>query len=202
MNKGERTRKDIIEKAFLMAGEIGLEAVSLGALAGETGLSKSGLFAHFKSKEALQLEVINEVTRRFTESVMRPALTQPRGEPRVRVFFERYLDWIAHSRPNGGCMYMSLFHEYDDRPGLIRDRLVASHVDFCNTLSRIVNTAMSEGHFRPDMDVDLFVFEFNGIEMAYHHQLKFLQLPRALELARAAFEHLLARSRAPSDQLT
>ncbi len=87
MNKGERTRKDIIDKAFLMAGDIGLEAVSLGALAGETGLSKSGLFAHFKSKEALQLEVVDEVTRRFTDSVMRPALTQPRGEPRVRGFF-------------------------------------------------------------------------------------------------------------------
>ena len=202
MNKGERTRKDIIEKAFLMAGEIGLEAVSLGALAGETGLSKSGLFAHFKSKEALQLEVIDEVIRRFTDDVVRPAFAQVRGEPRLQVFFDRYLNWIAHSRANGGCLYMSLTHEYDDRPGPIRDRLVVSHSDFCNTLTRIVNAAKDEGHFRPDVDAELFVFEFSGIKMAYHHQLKFLRLPRALDCARAAFEQLLARCRAPADQLT
>ncbi len=79
-------------------------------------------------------------------------------------------------------MYMSLFHEYDDRPGPVRDRLVASQFEFGNTLSRIVRTAMDEGHFRPDVDVDLFVFEFIGIEMAYHHQLKFSQLPRALNM--------------------
>ncbi len=201
MNKGERTRKEIIDQAFLMAGDIGLEAVSLGALAGETGLSKSGLFAHFKSKEALQLEVIDEVNRRFTDGVIRPALAQPRGEPRVRAFIERFLHWIGHGRQNGGCMYMSLTHEYDDRPGPIRDRLVESHNAFHDSLGRMVNAAKAEGHFRPDLDVDQFVFECDGVKMAYQHQLKFLQMPRALDLARAAFEQLLARSRVPSPSL-
>jgi AcrR family transcriptional regulator len=196
MSKGERTRKEIIDKAFLLAGDMGLEQLSLGTLASETGLSKSGLFAHFISKEALQLDVIDEVTHRFTQSVIRPALAEQRGEPRVRVIFERYLDWITNSRPNGGCIYMALFHEYDDRPGPVRDRLVTSHYQFCDTLARIVNSAKDEGHFHPNMDVDQFVFEFNGIEMAYHHQLKFLQLPRAIEHARVAFDALLARSRA------
>jgi AcrR family transcriptional regulator len=195
MSKGQRTRKDIIDTAFRMAGDIGLEAVSLGVLASETGLSKSGLFAHFKSKEVLQLEVIDEVTRRFTADVMRPALAQPRGEPRVRTFFNGYLNWIGHSRTNGGCLYMSLCHEYDDRPGPIRDRLVASYSDFCGTLARIVRAAIEEGHFREDVDVELFVFEFNGIEMAYHHQLKFLRLPNAMQHAQGAFEQLLRRSR-------
>ena len=195
MSKGARTRKDIIDKAFLLAGDIGLEALSLGTLAAETGLSKSGLFAHFKSKEALQLDVIAEVIARFSASVIRPAIAAPRGEPRVSVFFQRYLEWIAHCRPGGGCIYMALCQEYADRPGPVRDRLIASQMEFNQTLARIVQTAKDEGHFRADLDVELFTFEFMGIEMAYQHQLKFLQLPGALPYARAAFDDLLARSR-------
>jgi AcrR family transcriptional regulator len=195
MSKGERTRKEIIEKAFLLAGNIGLEALSVGALATQTGLSKSGLFAHFKSKEALQLEIIDEVITRFTRSVIRPALAEPRGEPRLRVFFEHYLDWIAYCRPNGGCVYMALCQEYADRPGPVRDRLIASQVDLRETLARVVQTAKDEGHFRADLNVELFTFEFTGIKMAYHDELKFLRTPGALSHARAAFEDLLARSR-------
>ena len=202
MSKGERTRKEIIDKAFLLAGNIGLEAVSLGVLATETGLSKSGLFAHFKSKEALQLDVIAEVLDRFSKAVIRPAVAEPRGEPRLRMFFDRYLDWIVHCRPNGGCIYMSLCQEYADRPGAVRDKLTAGEADFAATLGRIVQTAKDERHFRADLDVELFTFEFVGIEMAYQHQLKFLQLPGALPHARAAFAQLLARSRAPSNPST
>jgi AcrR family transcriptional regulator len=197
MSKGARTRKEIIEKAFLLAGNIGLEGLSLGVLAVETGLSKSGLFAHFKSKETLQLEVIDEVVERFSHAVIRPALREPRGEPRVRFFFERYLDWIAHCRPGGGCIYMSLCQEYADRPGPVRDKLVASQRDFQDTLGRIVQTAKDEGHFRADLDVGQFTFEFIGLEMGYQYQLKFLRVPHALPHARAAFTGLLARSRAP-----
>lgn len=197
MSKGARTRKEIIEKAFLLAGNIGLEGLSLGVLALETGLSKSGLFAHFKSKEVLQLEVIDEVIERFSHAVIRPALREPRGEPRVRLFFERYLDWISYCRPNGGCIYMSLCQEYADRPGPVRDKLVSSQRDFQDTLARIVQTAKDEGHFRADLDVELFTFEFIGLEMGYQYQLKFLQLPDALPHARTAFTDLLARSRAP-----
>ena len=202
MSKGQRTRKDIIDKAFLLAGDIGLEALSLGVLATETGLSKSGLFAHFKSKEALQLDVIEEVIDRFSKSVIRPALSEPRGEPRVRVFFDRYLDWVAYCRPNGGCIYISLCQEYADRPGPVRDKLVASQVEFSATLARIVQTAKDEGHFRADLDAQQFTFEFIGIEMAFQHQLKFLRSPNALPYARAAFDDLLARSRVLSDQPT
>ena len=105
MSKGERTRKEIIDKAFILAGDLGLEALSLGALAAEAGLSKSGLFAHFKSKEALQLDVIEEVRLRFVQTVIRTALATPRGEARVRAFFDGYLDWIKNSLPNGGCRF-------------------------------------------------------------------------------------------------
>ncbi|WP_088342865.1 MULTISPECIES: TetR/AcrR family transcriptional regulator [Rhodomicrobium] len=198
MGKGERTRKDIIDKAFLLAGDIGLEGLSLGALASEAGLSKSGLFAHFKSKEALQLAVIDDIGERVSEIIIRPALAEPRGEPRVRAFFERYIEWIANGRPGGGCIYMALCHEYDDRPGAVRDKLVAGQLEFSATLERLVRAAMDEGHFRADLDPRAFVFEFLGIEMAYQHRSKFLRLPEAHDYARAAFNGLIARSRVPT----
>jgi AcrR family transcriptional regulator len=196
MNKGERTRKEIIDKAFVLAGDLGLEALSLGTLASEAGLSKSGLFAHFKSKEALQLEILEEARARFVDTVIRVALAEPRGEPRVRAFFEGYLDWIKNGLPNGGCIYMALSHEYDDRPGPLRDKLVAHQLDLYDTLARIVQTAIDTGDFRADLDPQKFVFDFVGIKMAYQHRSKFLKMANTYEFARAAFEDLIARSRA------
>jgi AcrR family transcriptional regulator len=199
MSKGDRTRKEILDKAFHLAGNVGLEGLSLGALAAETGLSKSGLFAHFKSKEALQLEVVRDIKERFSHSVIRPVLGLPRGEPRVRAFFERYLDWITHSKPNGGCIYMALAHEYDDRPGPVKDSLTEGQAEWQQTVHRMVNGAKSEGHFHADLDPEQFVFEIVGIEMAYHHKLKSVPSPNALGMARKAFESLIERSRAKQD---
>jgi AcrR family transcriptional regulator len=196
MSKGKRTKKDIIEKAFLLAGNYGLEALSIGALATETGLSKSGLFAHFKSKEALQIEVIEEVRNRFADTVIRPALAAERGEPRARAFFEHYLNWIDNNRANGGCIFMALSHEYDDRPGPVRDMLVASQLDFQEILTRMARTAKDQGHFSVDLDPEQFAFEVTAIEMAYQHQSKFLKLANARQYAEAAFNALLERSRA------
>jgi AcrR family transcriptional regulator len=196
MNKGERTRKDIIEKAFAMAGNVGLEGVSLGTLAGETGLSKSGLFAHFKSKEALQLSVIEEVIERFTKNVIRPAIGAPRGEARIRTYFDAKLDWIAVHRSNGGCFYLALCQEYSHREGPVKDRLIQGQNDLMETISRFVRTAIEEGEFREDVDPVRFAFELEGITMAYSHIGKFVQTPQSLEHARLAFEDLIRRSRA------
>lgn len=194
MNKGERTRGEIIGKAFLMAGDVGLEGLSLGTLASETGLSKSGLFAHFKSKEALQLEVLAEIERRFSQHVVQPALKQPRGEKRVRALFENYMGWIGHARPQGGCIFMALCHEYDDRPGQIRDRLIQGQRNWTETVGRVAKTAVEAGHFRQDLDIDQFVYEFLGIKMAYHYWRKSLRLRDSDKMVRAAFESLIARS--------
>ncbi len=192
MAKGERTRKEIIDHAFVLAGEVGLESVTLSVLAGQAGLSKSGLFAHFKSKEALQLGVIEEAVERFAAVVLRPALAEPRGEPRVRALFERYLVWKA----SGTCIFLSLSHEYDDRPGLIRDRLVKALRDWHETIRRVAQTAVEEGDFRADLDTELFAFEAQGIIMAHLHAARLLELPRAELIHIAAFEALLDRSRA------
>lgn len=197
MAKGERTRKEILDHAFALAAEVGLEALSLGMLAASSGLSKSGLFAHFKSKEALQIGVIDEAVDRFSAIVLRPAVAQPRGEPRMRALFERYLLWKFDHNP-AGCIFVALSHEYDDRPGPVRDRLVEVLRDWHDTIRRVARAAIEQGDFREDLDLDLFSFEFQGIGMAHHHMLRLLEDPHTLQLTHAAFEGLLERSRPPS----
>ena len=201
MAKGERTRKDIIDRAFGLALEAGLEGVSLGVLASQAGLSKSGLFAHFKSKEALQLDVLEEAVERFTATVMRPALAQPRGEPRVRALFENFLRWKGEENASG-CIFMALSYEYDDRPGPIRDRLVIALRNWHDAIRRVAQTAVDAGVFRADLDADLFAFEFQGIVISHHHATRLLELPHADRLNAAAFEALLDRARAGAPSTT
>jgi AcrR family transcriptional regulator len=195
MAKGERTRKEIIDHAFDLAKEAGLEGVSLGVLAAQAGMSKSGLFAHFKSKEALQLGVLEEAVERFSATVLRPALAEPRGERRVRALFERYLAWKAGTSGDR-CIFLSLAHEYDDRPGPIRDRLVAVLRDWHQTIARVTRSAVEAGAFRADLDAEQFAFECQGIIMAHLHAVSLLELPDAGPMHIAAFEALLDRSRA------
>ena len=195
MGKGERTRKDIIDQAFLIAADQGLEGVTLGSLAAKTGLSKSGLFAHFKSKEALQLDLLEDIVSRYTASVVVPALQTPRGERRVRALMERKIHWIIHNHPKCGCVFMALAHEYDDRPGAVRDRVAEAHRAWCDTVQRVTQTAVENGDFRADLDPHFFAYEFLGIEMAFQHSLKLLADPQAERQVRIAFESLITRSR-------
>jgi len=193
VSKGEQTRQEIVERALALSGEVGLERLSLGVLATGMKLSKSVLFAHFKSKEALQLAVLEQAIDDFIEEVVLPALKGPRGEPRVRRLFDLYLQWIHGHGRRGTCFFMALTHEYDDRPGPIRDRLVQSQRDWYDTLARAARTAVEEGHFRADLDLDQFAYETVGIGMVHQQVSKLLENPRAQERAESAFETLLAR---------
>ena len=195
MAKGEQTRQEIVDRALALAGEVGLEGLSLGTLAAGMGLSKSGLFAHFRSKEALQLDVLQRAIDRFVQDVVLPALKQPRGEPRLRTLFDRHLAWIRGCEGQGSCFFMALTQEFDDRPGPIRDLLVQSQRDWYGTIARAAQIAVEEGHFRPDLDVDQFAYEMVGMAMAFQQSHKLLVNPRAEERARHAFEALIARSR-------
>jgi AcrR family transcriptional regulator len=197
ITKGEQTRREIVDRALLLAGEVGLEGLSLGALAADLNLSKSGLFAHFKSKEVLQLEVVRHAIDRFVREVVLPALGAPRGEPRVQALFDRYLDWISGPARQGSCFFMALTQEYDDRPGPVRDLLVQSQRDWRLTLARAARIAAEEGHFRADLDADQFAFEVVGICMVYQQTFKLLAEARAEVLARTAWSALLARHRPP-----
>ena len=195
MSKGEQTRQEIVERALALAGEVGLEGVSLGVLAASLSLSKSGLFAHFKSKEALQVEVLQRAIDDFIRDVVVPALRLPRGEPRLRRLFDLYLSWVHGNGRNGSCFFMALTHEYDDRPGPVRDLLVQSQRDWYETIARAARVAVEEGHLRADLDLEQFAYEFVGIGMVFQQVSKLLENPRAEARARAAFAALLARSR-------
>src|SRR5512138_1517343 len=158
--KGEQTRQAILTRAFEIAKMVGLSGLTIGRLAEETGLSKSGLFAHFGSKEALEVAVVEEAGRQFVQEVMVPALRQPRGEPRVRALFERWLAW--GERP-GGCFFVGASAELDDRPGPPRDALVQAAKDWIDAIATAAEIAVSEGHFRADLDARQFAFELYGI---------------------------------------
>jgi AcrR family transcriptional regulator len=197
MSKGEETRREIVDRALALASEVGLEGLSLGNLAADVKLSKSGLFAHFKSKEALQLEVLQRAIDRFIGEVVMPALAQPRGEPRVTTLFERYLAWIGSRERKGSCFFIALSQEYDDRPGPVRDLLVKSQRDWQRTIARAARIAVEEGHFRADLDTEQFAYELVGIGMAFQQLYKLLEHPKAAQRARTAFRALVARSRRP-----
>ncbi len=211
MRKGQRTRRDIVDGALEMAGEVGLEHVTLGVLASELDLSKSGLFAHFESKEALQLAVLEEAMERFKLTVVRPAIGVPRGEPRFRALFDGYLQWMKvgggdgrgfdqpAKRRTGGCIFMALSQEYDDRPGSVRDAVVMSQREWRAFVAGAARLAVSEGHFRADLDVDQVAFEFVGIGMTCQQTHKLLGDPDAELRARTAFRSLLARCRVRRD---
>src|SRR5262245_33065172 len=151
MGKGAETRERILDQAVRVASRDGLEALSIAGLASELGLSKSGLFAHFGSKDALQVQVLEAATARFRESVIRPALRATRGEPRLTALFERWVAWTDDPDIPGGCVLVAAAAEFDDRPGPQRDYLVASQRDWLATLAKAVSLAIEVGHFRADV---------------------------------------------------
>jgi AcrR family transcriptional regulator len=191
--KGEETRQAILTRAFELANVIGVSGLSIGRLAEATGLSKSGLFAHFGSKEALEVAVVEEAARQFVQDVMVPALRQPRGEPRVRALFDRWLDW--GQRP-GGCFFVGASAELDDRPGPPRDALEQACEDWIDALATAARIAVTEGHFRSDLDPSQFAFELYGLMLATHTFNRFLHDPKSLERARRGFTRLVESSRA------
>jgi AcrR family transcriptional regulator len=156
-------------------------------------MSKSGLFAHFHSKEQLQLQVLAQARQRFIDIVIAPALKQPRGEARVRAIFERTLkDW-EQDLP-GGCIFHAVSAELDDQSGSTRDYFVDTQREHADTMRRVAEIAIEEGQFRKDLDLDQFVFELGSITAAYHHFGRLLGNPDAEQRARNMFEGLLARS--------
>ncbi len=193
MGKGEETKRAIVEQALELASTVGLDKVTIGALAGATGMSKSGLFAHFRSKEQLQLQVLVQARQRFIDIVITPALKKPRGEARLRAILESTLKQWEDDLP-GGCIFHAVSAELDDKPGPARDYLVQTQRDYAETLRRAAEIAVEEGQFRKDLDLDQFVFELNSITGAYHHFGRLLGDPDAEQRARNMFEGLLARS--------
>lgn len=189
--KGRQTRSAILEAALGLASHMGLEGLSIGALAELMRMSKSGVFAHFGSREELQISVIREYHERFAAEVFQPAIREPRGLPRLRALFERWLRRVS-VEIDSGCIYISGAVEFDDRPGAVRDALAQMVLTWHSTLERAIRLAIEEGHLRPDTDPHQLLFEIHGLILSLHHDARFLKLPGALERAHLAFERMLA----------
>jgi AcrR family transcriptional regulator len=195
MRKGELTRHAILDHAAGLASKVGLEGLTIGALATDLELSKSGLFAHFHSKEALQLQVLEHAAAVFVERVVRPSLAEPRGEPRMRALFERWLEWSQSSPLPGGCLFVQATVELDDRPGPVRDSLVQFQKQWLGVLSTSMELGIAAGAFHSVADPEQFAHDVYGVMLAYHHASRLLRDPRAEARARRAFEALLAAAR-------
>lgn len=180
MTKAALTRQHILDHAFNQALTDGLEGTSIGTLAARTGLSKSGLFAHFRSKQALQLAVIEEAVRRFTDLVVRPASTHAPGLPRLRALLQAHLAWTAGALGNGGCPFPGMIGEQDRRPGPVRDALARAQGQLRAVLARMVGQAMRRAEIPADRPPRQVAFELYGTVLAYHVAVTVLQEGDAL----------------------
>jgi AcrR family transcriptional regulator len=196
MRKGEATRQAILERASALATRVGLQGLSIGGLAEDLDLSKSGLFAHFKSKETLQQQVVEYAAERFVTQVIRPALSAPRGEPRLRALFQGWLTWVQGGGEEDGCFFVSATAELDDRPCAARDVLVRQQKDWRDVMANVVRTGIDEGHFGKLCDPAQFAFELHGVMLAFHTSARLLCDPRAEHQVRTAFDSLVQRARA------
>ncbi|MBL0422252.1 TetR/AcrR family transcriptional regulator [Ramlibacter sp. AW1] len=188
--KGQQTRAAILNAAVALAAQAGLEGLSIGLLAEVTGMSKSGVFAHFGSREELQIAVIGEYHARFEDEVFRPALEQPRGLPRLRALLANWMHRTS-LEIDSGCLYISGAVEFDDRPGPVRDALVASIETWMAAVRRAIASARQEGHLRPEADEDQLLFEIHGLVLALHHEARLLRRPDARIRAEAGLDNLL-----------
>jgi AcrR family transcriptional regulator len=200
MRKGDLTRQAILDRATGLASKVGLEGLTIGALATELNLSKSGLFAHFHSKEALELQVLEHGAAVFVERVVRPSLAQPRGEPRMRALFERWLGWAQSSPLPGGCLFVQAAVELDDRPGPVRDRLVQFQRQWLAVIVTSLELGIEVGAFHNVADPEQFAQDMYGVMLAYHHASRLLRDPRAEARARRAFDALLHAALVPNEK--
>lgn len=186
--KGETTHARLVEEAMAQVTVRGLAAVSLADVAGAAGVSKSAVLKHFQSKEALQAEVVDTMIARFTAAVWAPAEPLPRGRERLDRIFQGELDWIDGEDRPGGCPLKAAAIELDDQPGPLRDTLKDSQILWARTLKREFRT------LKPDADdtaLEILVFQFKGIVLAYGHSRRLLDDAAARAQATAAYRALV-----------
>ncbi|RYX91727.1 MAG: TetR/AcrR family transcriptional regulator [Comamonadaceae bacterium] len=192
LQKGQQTKAAIVDAALGLATQIGLEGLSIGALAEVTQMSKSGVFAHFGSREELQISVIREYHARFEEEVFYPAMQQPRGLPRLRAMFSNWMKRTS-AEIDSGCLYISGAVEFDDRPGPVRDALAGSVNTWLAAMYRAIVQAKETGQLREDADEHQVSYEIHGLILALHYEARFLKTPGSIARANAGFDNILAR---------
>jgi AcrR family transcriptional regulator len=161
--KGERTRQSILDRAVDIASLDGLQGLTIGRLAEELGMSKSGLFAHFGSKEELQIATVEAASQRYINEIFTEAIRQPRGYPRLMAICDAWLSYIRRSVFPGGCFFAAASFEFDSRPGPVRDRIRHMMDDWMHALERSITMAKEEGHLQDDVDPAQLSFELNSL---------------------------------------
>jgi len=192
MSKGDDTKAHILERVLALSSRLGLEGLSIGRLAKDVGMTKSGLYAHFDSKEALQVAVLDTAREVFTATVAMPALRGPRGLPRMQTLFDGWMHWGRGEKLPGGCPFVAAAADFDDRPGRVRDTLVAHQRELIGLLRQSAAAGVEEGHFRSDLDPLRFAQETLGIVLGYYHFSHLLGFDEAEDNACKAFARVLA----------
>ena len=193
--KGQQTKAAIVDAALTLASQVGLEGLSIGAVAELMQMSKSGVFAHFGSREELQISVIKEYHQRFEQQVFATALQVPRGLPRLRALFDNWTHQTS-AEIDSGCIYISGAVEFDDRPGPVRDALASSVQVWLDAVRRAIEQAVEQGHLRQNTDAAQMGFEIHALILALHYEARFMRNPASLQRAVKAFESIVARNSA------
>jgi AcrR family transcriptional regulator len=195
-HKGQQTKQSIVEAALALSSQVGLEGISIGAVAEATGRSKSGVFAHFGSREELQISVIREYFRQFEQEVFYPAIREKRGLPRLMALFDHWMRVVANEL-QFGCIFISGAVDFDDRPGPVRDTLAQSVETWLGAVVRSVHQAKQEGHIHANADEDQVAYEIHGLILAVHYEARFLKKPGSIERAVQGFKHIVQRYGTP-----
>jgi AcrR family transcriptional regulator len=188
------TRQRILQQGLALMSQSGLDAVTLGVLANQVGISKSGLFAHFHSKEEVQVSLLDHAAEVAAVHVIAPAMSAPEGLPRLKALVTRWFGWAPRAGLPGGCPVAAGLFEFDDVEGPVRDKLSKMEAEWRGLLTKLVADAISLGHLRRDLDSDQFVWELSGIYLSHHAAQRFLKSADADRRAALAFESLLARA--------
>jgi AcrR family transcriptional regulator len=199
LQKGQQTKQAIVDAALGLSTQIGLEGLSIGVLAEVMRMSKSGVFAHFGSREELQISVIREYFNRFEQEIFQPAMLQPKGLPRLKTLFDNWMKRVA-VEIQSGCIFISGAVEFDDRSGPVHDALASSVKTWLRAVYRAVVQAKECGHLRADADEQQIAFEIHGLILALHYEARFLKNPGSLKRAHAGFDNILRLSGADAPQ--
>ncbi|BDA79002.1 TetR family transcriptional regulator [Leptospira kobayashii] len=194
MGPNTTTRDRILYQGLELISQAGLSGLSLGKLAQEASLSKSGLFAHFHSKEQLERELLNYTVDFAQTKVVEPAMQFPEGLPRLEALVNNWLGWTTRAGLPGGCPIAAAAFELDDSEGPIREEFLKKEKDWREFLKHLVLQTMGKGHFRMDLDADRFVWELCGIYLVHHVSFRFVRDPNSDRYAKEAFQSLIKRS--------
>ncbi len=187
VNKGAATRESVVGHALSIALTDGFEGLTIGNIAQAVGMSKSGVFAHFGSREDLQLAVLDAAAQRFTDNVFMPAMREKRGLPRLRAIMRHWVIWMRSE----GCPMVAAAVEYDDRPGAIRDRVVEYQTRLRRELARAVQMAIDTGELKSDCDPEQLAFEIFAVELALHHDSRLFKRNDSMVRAERSMQRLL-----------